>query len=82
MLTVIGLLGFAPRRFGLPLAPVLIAVILWALSLPESSLRGSDGGPSWPSAWARCWLMSASIATTRRPYSETASKASIHHSNA
>ena len=37
MLTVIGLLGFALRRFGLPLAPVLIAVILGPLA--ETSLR-------------------------------------------
>jgi putative tricarboxylic transport membrane protein len=47
MLTVIGLLGFALRRFGLPLAPVLIAVILGPLA--ETSLRRalaiSEGDP-------------------------------------
>src|SRR3954447_10149985 len=47
MLTVIGLLGFALRWFGLPLAPVLIAVILGPLA--ETSLRRalaiSEGDP-------------------------------------
>jgi putative tricarboxylic transport membrane protein len=47
MLTAIGLLGFALRRFGLPLAPVLIAVILGPLA--ETSLRRtlaiSEGDP-------------------------------------
>jgi putative tricarboxylic transport membrane protein len=37
MLVLIGLLGFTLRRFGLPLAPVLIAVILGPLA--ETSLR-------------------------------------------
>jgi putative tricarboxylic transport membrane protein len=36
MLTLIGLLGFALRRFGLPLAPVLIAVILGPLAETSS----------------------------------------------
>ena len=37
MLVLIGLLGFVLRRYGLPLAPVLIAVILGPLA--ETSLR-------------------------------------------
>ena len=37
LLVLIGLLGFVLRRYGLPLAPVLIAVILGPLA--ETSLR-------------------------------------------
>ena len=37
MLVLLGLLGFVLRRYGMPLAPVLIAVILGPLA--ETSLR-------------------------------------------
>ena len=58
MLVLIGLLGFVLRRFGLPLAPVLIAVSSAAAnesspsiaSAPRSSSRGGKccGQPSLP----------------------------------
>ena len=68
LLLVIGLLGFAMRRFGWPVAPAVIGLILGPVA--ETNLRRAiaigEGNPAvlvcrrsaWPSTSWRCWSWS------------------------
>jgi len=48
LVTVIGLIGFLMRRYGLPVAPMLIAIILGPLAETEfrRALTVNEGDPS------------------------------------